>query len=546
MSGPRRVRYLTRPEQDIAAPRGQASSCAIAVIIKSADIFIVIEETGWHRRVDPLVFVVGAVSLLVYALHGFEGYLSRDSGVYSYAGQQAVDGVAPYVSILNRAGPLAHLIPAIGVAVARLGGFDDLLGIRLLFMAISVACVCVMYLVARNLFASSLAGVAAATVLLSFTGFVEYASNGPREKTSMVLFILCMLLAFTKQRWFIAGFSLGLATLVWQPAFFVGVAAMLVELTTVIRPQRLRATGRFLVGGLIPTAVFVAFFALVGALRPFLDGFLLIHVRYTGANPITKNFADKWSSLQQGYGWSLWVLVVGLVALATLTVLAIDQRWRRHDAASLPVAAVGAASVVGLIWTSRDFNGWPDAFVLLPFAAVGIAGLVKEVTERMAFKAAVAVTLTAVVVAVAATVTSAVTGRHEGLKVQKASVAAILDGLPSDATILSIKAPQALVLSGKTNPTRYQMFTNGLDDYIDDTFPGGIAGFSEWIGREEPTILARSGQNPPPWLVGTLESEYQRVGTAPGWVWYVHESVDAETISALQAALEDVIRQGHS
>jgi hypothetical protein len=32
----------------------------------------------WWRRSDPLVYVIGVAALIVYALHGFEGFLHRD------------------------------------------------------------------------------------------------------------------------------------------------------------------------------------------------------------------------------------------------------------------------------------------------------------------------------------------------------------------------------------------------------------------------------------------------------------------------------------
>ena len=85
------------------------------------------------------------VALLTYALHGFNGMLTRDLAVYSYAGQQVAEGVPPYLGILNRAGPLAHVIPGIGVGIARIGGFDDVLTMRLLFMVIATLCVCAVY-----------------------------------------------------------------------------------------------------------------------------------------------------------------------------------------------------------------------------------------------------------------------------------------------------------------------------------------------------------------------------------------------------------------
>ncbi len=44
---------------------------------------------------DLLPWVVGAVALVTFSLHGFHGRLSHDLGVYTYAGQQVADGVPP-------------------------------------------------------------------------------------------------------------------------------------------------------------------------------------------------------------------------------------------------------------------------------------------------------------------------------------------------------------------------------------------------------------------------------------------------------------------
>ena len=175
---------------------------------------------------DPLLFVVGGVALLTYALHGFNGMLTRDLAVYSYAGQQVAEGVPPYLGILNRAGPLAHVIPAIGVGIARIGGFDDVFTMRLLFMAIATICVCAVYALGRDVFASQLAGLVSAGAFLTFFGFIEYASNGPREKTPMTLFIALALWAVARRRWFTAGLFVSLATLCLQIAFFSSFAAV--------------------------------------------------------------------------------------------------------------------------------------------------------------------------------------------------------------------------------------------------------------------------------------------------------------------------------
>ncbi len=495
------------------------------------------DTTGRWGRVDPLTCVVGATALVVYALHGFDGTLKRDLAVYSYAGQQVADGVPPYVGILNRAGPLAHLIPAIGVAGARLGGFDELLGIRLLFALIAVACVCVVFLLGRELFASALAGLAGAAAFLSFSGFIEYASSGPREKTPMVLFLLCALLAMTKQRWFAAGFFLSLATLVWQPVFLVGLSALLVAAIAGPRPGRIRAAVRIAVGGLTPAAACLVYFAVVGALHEFVDGFLLINLRYTQALPFSRDVGKNWARLEGGYGISLWVLLLGLAASVILAVAAVRRHDLRQDPLRVSVAAVGAASVVGIAWTLRAFSGWPDAYMLLPLAALGISGTIKALTQNLPRRSGLLITLTWVAAAVAFSLTFSIVDRDHRLEQQRESVAAVLGELPSDASILSLRAPQALVLSGQTNPTRYQMSTTGLDRYVDDTWPGGIQGYVDWIGRRRPTVIALGGATVPSWFVETLHTKYWRVGRAPDWTWYVSKSVGPVVRSSLREAI---------
>lgn len=485
------------------------------------------------RRLDLITPLIGAVALVVYWLHGFDGYLSRDLAIYSYGGQQVANGVPPYLGILNRAGPLAHLIPAIGVVGARIGGFDELLGMRLLFLVISVACVCLVYLLGRTLFSSRLAGLASAAAFLTFSGFIEYASNGPREKTAMVLFLLCTLVAIARRRWLAAGFSLSLATLVLQLAFLVGLAALLVALVGVLSGGRLRALVRFGVGGLVPTSVCVLYFAAAGALGESIDAFLLINARYSLAVPLTADLPGNWAALQNGYGVSLWVMVVGLAALAILSLPALRRETRRRDPAMVAVSAVGAAGVAALGWTFRDFDDWPDAFLVLPMAAIGIGGIAKVVTERIAPRVALAVTLAWVVAAVTVAMSFSVTERDHRLTPQRRSVAVMLEQLPPGSTFLAINSPQALVLSGKTNPTRHQTFTSGMNGYLDDTYPGGLRGFGQWIGRESPTMITLKGEVRP-WFAETLESQYQRVGRAPGWVWYAHESLGQDVLWAIR------------
>ena len=86
------------------------------------------------RMPDPLIPAIAVVSLVVYLLHGFDKALTRDLSVYTYGGQRFLDGEPPYVGILNRAGPLAHVLPGVGIWLGRLVGFGDIHGARVFFM----------------------------------------------------------------------------------------------------------------------------------------------------------------------------------------------------------------------------------------------------------------------------------------------------------------------------------------------------------------------------------------------------------------------------
>jgi hypothetical protein len=492
---------------------------------------------GFWRRVDPLVYAVGAVSFVVYVVQGFEGVLTRDLGIYSYAGEQVADGTPPYVGILNRAGPLAHLIPGLGALGARVTGVDDLRGMRVLFMLISVGCICMIYLLARDLFTSKLAGLLGAAAMLSFSGFITYATNGPREKTPMVFFLVCALWAIVGRRWFTAGFALSLSVLVWQPVFLVGIATAVVAVLALPVRELLRAAVRFVLGGLVPLAVMIVYFAIVGALNEFVQAFFLIPRQYQNPNHFADHAHVALVSIRAGFGPSRWLIPIGLVTLAVLAVAAVARRnWR--DPVHISVAAVFAGSLAGVAFTSYDFERWPDLFVLLPLAAVGVGGLLKPILTRVPPRAGLALTLLPVAAGVAFAAHHSLVRNDQRLVVQQHSVDAALAQLPPDASILSIEAPQPLVLSGKTNPTRHQTFSSGLNHYVDDHYPGGLRGYGDFVARDKPTLIAIGIKHgTPAWLQPTITSEYVRVGQAPLWTWYALRSLGPDVLAALRSHL---------
>ena len=491
-------------------------------------------------HVDPLVPALCALATVLYVLHGFDGYLSRDLGDYAYGGQQVAEGVPPYVAVVNRAGPLAHLIPGVGAVLAQWVGADQVVGMRVFLMLFAIASIGVLYVLARDLFRSRLAGVAAAAMLLGCQGFIAYASDGPREKTSMVLFLLCAMLATVHRRWLTAGFFIALSTLCWQPVFFVAMAGTVTAIVLGQSTGRLRAVVRVLVGGAIPSAVTVGAYAAVGALGIFMDDFVLINARYTQQTSLITNPWAALSMLASGYGPSLAFFLIGLVAITVLWVRALRRPKDQRDAQWVDLMAVGALLVAGFVWSLKAFNGFPDAFIMLPPAALGIGGLVVVLAERVPLRKVVIATAVWTVATSAVGATYAISTRNHALDDQRASVQAVMDVLPSDARILSVEAPQPLVLTHQRNLSRYQQFGNGLLEYVDDTWPGGSEGYGRWVGRRHPTLIALgNGGVVPSWLAPTLDGGYQRVGTTIGWDWYASKDVGPQTLQTLQKVVKD-------
>lgn len=487
---------------------------------------------------DPLVPAVAVVAGTTYALHGFDGMLTRDLAIYSYAGQQVAEGVPPYLGVMNRAGPLAHAIPALGVLVARGLGLDDLYTMRIFFMLIAVACVCAVYLLGRDAFRSRLVGVVTASTFLTFSGFIHYASNGPREKTPMTLFIVLALWSVVHRRWLTAGVFVSLATLCLQIAFFASFAAVVAGVVLLAGGARIRSLLRVALGGAVPVAVLAVWFALAGSLRASIDAFVLINYRYTTPDPLLPMLEQKWEALQVAYDFSVWLLVGGVAVLLLHGVWQIF-RWvvrrgaRVEETATLMTAfAVGAGA--GLAWNIKEYDAWPDLFPLLPLAALGIGLLFAFVRPLLATPVAVGTVVVLALLATALSVEEAWSTREHRLVQQRESVERVLDAVPG-ATITSVEGPQPLVLAQLRNPTRHQMFRSGLQDYLDDEWPGGLDGFRRDIVERGTTLVTLGDPVSDRWRAA-VEPEYVYIGSAPDFFWYARADLGAETIARLREA----------
>ena len=464
--------------------------------------------------------MVGVVALVVCALHGFDGPLDRDLGVFTYGGEHVAAGVPPYAGVFNSVGPLSDALPGLAIWAGDHLGVDPVSAERHLYVVLAAGCCVVLSVLARDVLRSRAAGFVAPAVLLTFQDFTNLASDGPREKTAMVLLMLVTLLLLTRRRWAWAGVTTALATLTWQPVLAVALTAALVAVLGA-RPQRVRAAAAYVAGGVVTTAVFAAWFAARGDLRTAVEGFVVVNAEYTRQPSLLTDPRTVAHFLWQAYHASVLLVPIGLVALAVA-----GARGARRDP---PLVVVAAAGLAATVWTVAVINGPPDLFVVLPFAALGVAAAVVAVPGRVVVPA-----VTAAAVVTAAVV--AVGTRSDTLERERADVRDVLAAAPG-ATLLSINAPEVLALAGRSNPTPYQVFDLPMDGYLQATWPGGLPGYARWIAHDRPTLVAFSAGRHQRWPVHVLRHDYWLAGRGPGWGWYVSRTAGTATLAAVTRAI---------
>ena len=300
---------------------------------------------------------------------GFDGGLIRDLGVYTYGGQQVAEGVAPYVGDhqpRRAAGPPRS--PASAAWVARQVGVDDLLGMRVLLMLISV-----------GLHRRRLPARARPLPLPRWPAWprrprcsASRASSatpryGPREKTALVLLRCCSAsLAMVHQRWvadrrrssrwprspgsrsFFAGIAAGAAV-----AALVGQRTG--RLRALVRHRGRRHRARRAHGRRLRR----------DREAPGLPRRLPPHQRR--ATPSRPRCCDNPACDLGLHGRRLRLVAVGASSAASVAQLVLAVAARRGPARRTPPGGGPGRlrrghSSSALLWSFKAFNGWPDAF----------------------------------------------------------------------------------------------------------------------------------------------------------------------------------------
>jgi hypothetical protein len=114
---------------------------------------------------------------------------------------------------------------------------------------------------------------------------------------------------------------------------------------------------------------------------------------------------------------------------------------------------------------------------------------------------------------------------------QKERAAEIEERFGSDVKLLSIGAPQVLVLQHRTNPTPYAFIEVGIDNYIVANTPGGFEGWFSELEAYDPDVIAfgptdfhEHQKELMHWLNSNYRKEYSEEQEEP-WTLYVKNSL---------------------
>ncbi|UCC38807.1 MAG: hypothetical protein JSV96_13430 [Candidatus Aminicenantes bacterium] len=486
---------------------------------------------------SPLIAVlVFFISAVVFSQYGFVGTLVRDDANYVYSGQQMAQGIPPYKSIFDYKGPIAPMISGAGATVARLFNTDDILIIRITFLIVSCFVVVGIYFLGTILFESSRTGFLSALAFIGFYGFGRHAASGPRAKTPMVLFEVLSLLLTAKKKWFWAGICGSLAFLTWQPTVIYLVVTIFLAFTQ-SEQVRVRARSVLLAvsGALIPIIAVSIYFLLNGAFLDFIDGTVLFNIKNLEHGPFSLlgNLGEPISAVYKAYTIMTIPIILGFFMLFVIYM----WRIKLHGKKIIPLvskdhfAAFLLTFPFPVLWSVLYFQSYPDFYVLLPYAAIGFGWLLYLAIDALngieeigaGLKKAFYLVLCIGLIGGAAIVYRRAS--ENGLVEQRQWAHQIKHKFEPDLRLVSIGAPEVLVLLHQTNPNPYVYIVNGIDKRIDEKTQEGFNGWLEELERYDPSVIA-FGQTRgrfKPKLLKWLETHFQETKIGD-WTLFIKNS----------------------
>jgi 4-amino-4-deoxy-L-arabinose transferase-like glycosyltransferase len=456
-----------------------------------------------------------AIGAVLFTRFSIDGNLWRDEAIYAYGGQQLAHGVPVYLGIFDPKPPLPTFLTALGALAGRAAGKDELVAMRAEFFVWALLTVVAVYWLGLKLWRSPLAALAGAAVFASFKGFAQDALPGPDAKTPG-MFLAVLALALTVQRrWFLAGAAGALAFLDWQPLGVYAAAAVVAALLVGGEEPRWRRGARAVAGVAVPLVATVLFLAIDGGLPQFIEasftfpatGLRRGHVTLVG------NLQQIHKIVNQYYGDTRVLFWAGLALLVVVLGAWLVRRRLRPERV-VPAAVVLGTFAALAAASAADFQGYPDLYPLLPYAAIGIGGAIAVIEPRIVATRARRV---GAAVAVAGVALLAALSFHwysgpqpgPSLQVERGYARDLNRLLDPGERLYALGDPTTLVLTKRRNPVRWIYLGSGVDRWAIKHDFGSLAGWQANIRAVNPPIVILNlwstgkGQQMRAWLRST-------------------------------------------
>lgn len=322
--------------------------------------------------------------------------IPHDTTYHIYAAQQILENHPIYRDVGIIKAPLSDFASALAILIARAIRISDIMGTRLMSLAVVMATASVTYLAGVTLFRARAVGILAGLLMAGWNFFGLRAVTGPEPKAFVILFSLLALVWIAQKRWGWAGIAASLATLAWQPALMVAAIALLAafvapwfEPTSDTTPRvrvALKQTLRVLLGFAAPLALLLFYLVVNNALMSAYNaaiGANVTHFNNTQARvplfqTVDENFAEILEDgalycFSASEYWLVGLGVLGFLGLgATQIVSGVRRRRVPFDLHTTPLLLFGLGFYA---FTLIDFDYCPDLFPFLPILALTAAWL---------------------------------------------------------------------------------------------------------------------------------------------------------------------------
>ena len=492
--------------------------------------------TGRHKVFTWLIpIALLLISLFVYTRYGFSGRLGFDEGLSAYGAGQLTQGVPPYVSVFVIKGPMSMFVLASAILLGDVAGIDQVLSMRIAGLIASCLSALFIYFLGVELFRGKRAGVLIALTFLTFYTFGRYASSGPRAKTFMVTFLILALWLAARRKWFLAGFAGALAALVWQPTAVLPALTFFAAMLQgdVNGGRRIRSGLAVAAGVALPLGATTAYFAATGTLREAIDATVLFNVKYLdrGAASLLDHIFGPMRLSVLGYPGQWLIILVGSLMILELVFRRVGRAGGiRPFIAGDRFAVLLLSFPLFVLWSLIDFGSPTDLFVLLPYFSIGFGWFLHQGVDAVTavatpapWQRAVFECLLCLAMIVAAGYPLEI-AEPDVLSEQRQAVREIESLLGDDGVLLTLHAPEVLVLMGRANLTRYLYLVGGADRYVDDYEEDGFDGWMSRLEHLEPRVVVLGTskvlrQGVPPAYRAWLAEKYEKQRV---WHWDVY------------------------